>query len=110
MSGPSSDSCAGYQTNNIFFCLSDRNHPELFVKRICICSIMDSSGEKTGKCTEAVKEDLKESAAAACAQSSRGCCHICVPRFIPSVYRNELVQLSKLAGPVVRLCVNLKLI
>uniref|UniRef100_A0A3P8PIL0 Multidrug and toxin extrusion protein n=1 Tax=Astatotilapia calliptera TaxID=8154 RepID=A0A3P8PIL0_ASTCA len=71
------------------------------VKRICICSIMDSSGEKTGKCTEAVKEDLKESAAAACAQSSRGCCHICVPRFIPSVYRNELVQLSKLAGPVV---------
>uniref|UniRef100_A0AAX7U8H4 Multidrug and toxin extrusion protein n=1 Tax=Astatotilapia calliptera TaxID=8154 RepID=A0AAX7U8H4_ASTCA len=61
---------------------------------------MDSSGEKTGKCTEAVKEDLKESAAAACAQSSRGCCHICVPRFIPSVYRNELVQLSKLAGPV----------
>nr|XP_023010199.2 multidrug and toxin extrusion protein 1 isoform X1 [Maylandia zebra] len=62
---------------------------------------MDSSGEKTGKCTEAVKEDLKESAAAACAQSSRGCCHICVPRFIPSVYRNELVQLSKLAGPVV---------
>lgn len=105
MSGPSSDSCAAYQTNNIFFCLSDRNHPELFVKRICICSIMDS-----GKCTEAVKEDLKESAAAACAQSSRGCCHICVPRFIPSVYRNELVQLSKLVGPVVRLCVNLKLI
>uniref|UniRef100_A0A3B4F2X7 Multidrug and toxin extrusion protein n=1 Tax=Pundamilia nyererei TaxID=303518 RepID=A0A3B4F2X7_9CICH len=64
-------------------------------------SIMDSSGEKTGKCTEAVKEDLKEGAAAACAQSSRGCCQKCVPRFIPSVYRNELVQLSKLAGPVV---------
>ncbi|XP_039889278.1 multidrug and toxin extrusion protein 1-like [Simochromis diagramma] len=62
---------------------------------------MDSSGEKTGKCTEAVKEDLKEGAAAACAQSSRGCCQKCVPRFIPSVYRNELVQLSKLAGPVV---------
>uniref|UniRef100_A0A668SJ31 Multidrug and toxin extrusion protein n=1 Tax=Oreochromis aureus TaxID=47969 RepID=A0A668SJ31_OREAU len=64
-------------------------------------SIMDSSGEKTGNCTEAAKEDLKEAAAASCAQSSRGCCQKCVPRFIPSVYRNELVQLSKLAGPVV---------
>ncbi|CAI5679133.1 unnamed protein product [Oreochromis niloticus] len=62
---------------------------------------MDSSGEKTGNCTEAAKEDLKEAAAASCAQSSRGCCQKCVPRFIPSVYRNELVQLSKLAGPVV---------
>ncbi|KAL3995894.1 thyrotropin subunit beta [Sarotherodon galilaeus] len=62
---------------------------------------MDSSGEKAGKCTEAAKEDLKEAAAASCAQSSRGCCQKCVPRFIPSVYRNELVQLSKLAGPVV---------
>uniref|UniRef100_A0A3B4F750 Multidrug and toxin extrusion protein n=1 Tax=Pundamilia nyererei TaxID=303518 RepID=A0A3B4F750_9CICH len=59
---------------------------------------MDASIKTAGKCTEAARGDLKEGEVA---QSSRGCCQKCVPGFIPAVYRNELVQLFKLAGPVV---------
>uniref|UniRef100_I3J610 Multidrug and toxin extrusion protein n=1 Tax=Oreochromis niloticus TaxID=8128 RepID=I3J610_ORENI len=62
---------------------------------------MDASVKTAGECTEAGRGDLKEGEAASCAQSSRGCCQKCVPGFIPTVYRNELVQLFKLAGPVV---------
>ncbi|XP_030592955.1 multidrug and toxin extrusion protein 1-like [Archocentrus centrarchus] len=62
---------------------------------------MDASGKTPGRCSEGAKEDLKDGEAASCAQSSRGCYLKCVPGFIPSVYRNELVQLFKLAGPVI---------
>uniref|UniRef100_A0A668SJ55 Multidrug and toxin extrusion protein n=1 Tax=Oreochromis aureus TaxID=47969 RepID=A0A668SJ55_OREAU len=62
---------------------------------------MDTSVKRAGKCTEEAKDDLKEAAAASCAQSSRCCCQKCVPGFVPTNYRNELVQLFKLAGPVV---------
>ncbi|CAI5679137.1 unnamed protein product [Oreochromis niloticus] len=62
---------------------------------------MDTSVKRAGKCTEEVKDDLKEAAAASSAQSSCCCCQKCVPGFVPTNYRNELVQLFKLAGPVV---------
>uniref|UniRef100_A0A669DLG0 Multidrug and toxin extrusion protein n=1 Tax=Oreochromis niloticus TaxID=8128 RepID=A0A669DLG0_ORENI len=63
--------------------------------------IMDTSVKRAGKCTEEAKDDLKEAAAASSAQSSCCCCQKCVPGFVPTNYRNELVQLFKLAGPVV---------
>uniref|UniRef100_A0A669CY69 Multidrug and toxin extrusion protein n=1 Tax=Oreochromis niloticus TaxID=8128 RepID=A0A669CY69_ORENI len=62
---------------------------------------MDTSVKRAGKCTEEAKDDLKEAAAASSAQSSCCCCQKCVPGFVPTNYRNELVQLFKLAGPVV---------
>lgn len=66
---------------------------------------MDGSGKTPKKCTEGGKEDLKVCEAASSAQGSgEGGWGCCLKRggFIPPDYRNELVQLFKLAGPVVR--------
>ncbi|XP_070771763.1 multidrug and toxin extrusion protein 1-like [Enoplosus armatus] len=65
---------------------------------------MDASGKTSVKCTEGVKEDIKSGEAASSAQGSGEGCGSCLKRmggFISPEYRNELVQLFKLAGPVV---------
>ncbi|XP_051241998.1 multidrug and toxin extrusion protein 1-like [Dicentrarchus labrax] len=59
---------------------------------------MDGSGKTPVKYAEGVKEDLK---AAEAASSAQGSCLGRMRGFIPQEYRNELVQLLKLAGPVV---------
>ncbi|XP_042341679.1 multidrug and toxin extrusion protein 1-like [Plectropomus leopardus] len=62
---------------------------------------MDGSGKAAVKC-EGVKEGLKAGEAVSSAQSSGACCglkNIC--GFIPPEYRHELLQVFKLAGPVI---------
>lgn len=62
------------------------------------------------KYTEGTKEDLKAAEAASPAQEPAeggGSCLCRIVRIIPPHYRNEFVQLSKLAGPVVRGTINL---
>lgn len=59
------------------------------------------------KYVEGVKEDLKTMEPAP-SDEDEGCCSKCL---IPAIYRKELRELFKLAGPVVRasalsLCVN----
>jgi len=63
---------------------------------------MDGSGKTPATLTEGEKVDVKSGEAAdsgeglgSCLKRTRG--------FIPLEYRNELTQLFKLAGPVVRL-------
>lgn len=68
-------------------------------------SAMDAEGKTPVKSSEGMKEDLKAVESASSAQGSGGGCGSCLKRmvrFIPLEYRNELVQLFKLAGPVVR--------
>lgn len=68
-------------------------------------AVMDGSCKTQIKCTEGVKEDLKAVEAASSAQDSAEGCRSCpgnLWRFIPPIYRNELAELFKLAGPVVR--------
>lgn len=68
----------------------------------CRC-VMAASGKTSH--AEAMKEDLKAAEAVSPVQGSGGGCDSCpgiVGRLIPPVYRNELVQLFTLAGPVVR--------
>lgn len=68
-------------------------------------AVMDDSCKTQIKYTEGVKEDLKAVEAASSAQNSAEGCGSCpgnMWRFIPPVYRTELVELFKLAGPVVR--------
>lgn len=58
--------------------------------------------DASGKTTDGAKEDLK--AAESCDRGSGGFCGCCPRRIcgcIPLLYRNELLQLLKLAGPVV---------
>ncbi|XP_041641533.1 multidrug and toxin extrusion protein 1-like [Cheilinus undulatus] len=64
---------------------------------------MDGSYKTQMKHTEEIREDMKAAEADTSSQSSPGCCS-CLKStrgLIPPVYRNELVQLFKLAGPVV---------
>ncbi|XP_041789745.1 multidrug and toxin extrusion protein 1-like [Chelmon rostratus] len=65
---------------------------------------MDASSKTPVKCTEGLKEDLKAGEAASSARGSGGGCGSCLRRmmsYIPPEYWNELVQLFKLAGPVI---------
>ncbi|XP_038570314.1 multidrug and toxin extrusion protein 1-like [Micropterus salmoides] len=64
---------------------------------------MDGSGKIAMKYTEGVKEDLKPGDAPSVRGSGEGCdsCLKSMGDFIPPDYRNELVQLFKLAGPVI---------
>ncbi|XP_035856231.1 multidrug and toxin extrusion protein 1-like isoform X1 [Sander lucioperca] len=65
---------------------------------------MDGSIKTPIKYSEGVKEDLKEGKADASVQGagdSRGSCLKNMRCFIPPDYRHELVQLFKLAGPVI---------
>ncbi|XP_040892157.1 multidrug and toxin extrusion protein 1-like [Toxotes jaculatrix] len=65
---------------------------------------MDGSGKTPIKCTVEVKEDLKASEATSAVQGSGkgwGCCLKSTRGCIPPEYRHELVELFKLAGPVV---------
>ncbi|XP_074521634.1 multidrug and toxin extrusion protein 1-like [Halichoeres trimaculatus] len=63
---------------------------------------MDGSDKSHIKHTAGMKEDLKAVEAASSVHSSgEGSCLKRVKSLIPPVYRNELVQLFKLAGPVV---------
>ncbi|XP_023139304.2 multidrug and toxin extrusion protein 1-like [Amphiprion ocellaris] len=58
--------------------------------------------DASGKTTDGAKEDLK--AAGSCVGDSGGACGCCPRRIcgcIPQLYRNELLQLLQLAGPVV---------
>lgn len=74
---------------------------------------MDGSGKTPQKYTEGVKEDLKVCEAASSVQGSGedgwGSCLKGRGGFIPPEYRSELVQLFKLAGPVVRLTARQRL-
>lgn len=68
-------------------------------------TVMDDSSKTPVKYTDGVKEDSKAVEAAPSAQESAevsGNCLWRTRRLIPARYRNELVQLFKLAGPVVR--------
>lgn len=62
---------------------------------------MDGPGKAAATHTEGVKVDLK----AAEADPAEGCgsCLKRIRDFVPQKYQNELAQLFKLAGPVVRL-------
>ncbi|KAK5866530.1 hypothetical protein PBY51_020716 [Eleginops maclovinus] len=65
---------------------------------------MDGSNKTPVKYSESMKEDLKPEEAAASVPGSVGCwgsCLKCVRRFIPPDFQHELLQLCKLAGPVV---------
>lgn len=65
---------------------------------------MDDSSKTAVKYTDGVKEDSKAVEAAPAQESAEGSgsCLWRTKRLIPARYRNELVQLFKLAGPVVR--------
>ncbi|MEQ2234578.1 hypothetical protein ILYODFUR_033031 [Ilyodon furcidens] len=62
-------------------------------------SAMDGAGKAAGANTDGVKEDLK--AAEADSTEGWGSCLRRIRGSVPQKYRNELVQLFKLAGPVV---------
>ncbi|XP_033983981.1 multidrug and toxin extrusion protein 1-like [Trematomus bernacchii] len=65
---------------------------------------MDGSNTTPVKYCESVKEDLKPGEAAASVPGSGDCWGSCLKRvrlFIPPDYRHELLQLVKLAGPVI---------
>lgn len=63
-----------------------------------------SEMDGSSKATEAEKGELKSGDGASVEGSSGGCCSCLAPvvRLIPPVYRRELVELLKLALPVVR--------
>lgn len=70
-----------------------------------VYSVMDGPDKNPVKYTEGVKEDSKAGEATSSVQGSGEGCGSCrerTRRLIPPEYRNELVQLLKLAGPVVR--------
>lgn len=64
---------------------------------------MENSGNAPIKNTDGVKEDFKAVEAASSAQGSGEGWGSRLKNILPPEYRNELVQLFKLAGPVVRL-------
>ncbi|XP_041838392.1 multidrug and toxin extrusion protein 1-like [Melanotaenia boesemani] len=67
-------------------------------------TVMDGSGKTKVSYSEKVKVDMKSGEAAPCVQDSGegwGSCLKRIRGLIPPEYRNELVQLFKLAGPVV---------
>ncbi|KAF3851915.1 hypothetical protein F7725_005270 [Dissostichus mawsoni] len=79
----------------------DGNYPRLSVKNT---SVMDGSSKTPVKYCESVKEDLKPGEAAASVPGSGDCWGSCLKRvrlFVPPDYRHELLQLVKLAGPVI---------
>lgn len=64
---------------------------------------MEGSDKSHIKQTAGTKEDFKAvEAASSVHSSSEGSCLRRMKGLIPPVYRNELLQLFKLAGPVVR--------
>lgn len=68
--------------------------------------VMDGSDKTYEKHAEALKEDVKVEAAPAGQEPTEGSCS-CMRRLIPPEYWEELRELLKLAGPVVRLGASL---
>ncbi|XP_068590805.1 multidrug and toxin extrusion protein 1-like isoform X1 [Cebidichthys violaceus] len=65
---------------------------------------MDVSSKTQSQYSGGVREDVKADEAARCVQGPRGgwdCCLKKLRDFVPPEYRRELVQLAKLAGPVI---------